>query len=98
MSWANGIDGESIENFKKMECHICKNPLGFYCLTDRYIGITPVCESCMVKEIEKKTTEDKLKPDIINFGWEKCILCSGKGLRPFKNIDEYVEHFERKHK
>jgi len=43
------INGEDSNNFKIMNCHLCKKPLGLYCLTDRYEGITAVCSTCYNK-------------------------------------------------
>lgn len=48
------INGEYIENFAIMLCHICEKSLGLYCLTDRYEGITAVCSSCYDKEIQNQ--------------------------------------------
>lgn len=54
MSSINEINGEYIVNFKEMFCHICNTSLGFYCLTDRFEEITPVCKPCFEKEKTKK--------------------------------------------
>ena len=43
------INGEDIENFTTLACFVCEKDMGIYCLTDSYIGITAVCETCLSK-------------------------------------------------
>lgn len=60
------VNGDLIDDFKLEQCWICKKVLGYYCLTDSFIGITLICPSCYSGVKSDPEYESKIYKSRIN--------------------------------
>jgi hypothetical protein len=60
------VSGELIDNFKLESCWICKKDLGYYYLTDSFVGITIICVSCYTGVKSDPDYESKIYKSRIN--------------------------------